>query len=100
MKFDSNTILLIIVTLGIAGGAYWYFFVGNGNQAPLSATATSNPAQDQFKTLVSEMRSISFNTAIFSDPRFTYLTDITQPITPETSGRTDPFAPYTTTSGK
>lgn len=93
MKLDSNTILLIIVTLIIAAGAYWYFFTGTGNQPPLTATtATENKAQTQFQALVTALTPISFDTAIFSDPRFTVLSDLTTQITPEPSGRVDPFA--------
>lgn len=93
MKLDSNTITLIIVTLVIAGGAYWYFFTGTGNQPPLTAmNATENKAQTKFQSLVTALTPISFDTAIFSDPRFNVLTDLTTQITPEFSGRVDPFA--------
>jgi len=85
--------MLIIVTLVIAAGAYWYFFTGTGNQPPLTArNAIENKAQTQFQALVTTLTPISFDTAIFSDPRFTVLTDLTTQITPESSGRIDPFA--------
>jgi hypothetical protein len=91
---NSNTITIIVVTLLIALGAYWYFFTGTGNQPPLSATgATGNPAQMQFEALVSELQPISFSTDLFNDPRFTALVDLTTPIQPEAGGRPDPFAP-------
>lgn len=93
MKIDSNTITLIIVTLIIAAGAYWFFFTGTGNQPPLTATnSTENKAQTKFQSLVTALTPISFDTAIFSDPRFTMLSDLTTQITPESSGRIDPFA--------
>ncbi len=91
MKLDSNIIVIILATLVIAGGAYWYFFTGTGNQPPLTTT-TQNEAQLQFKILVSELQPISFNTDIFSDARFMSLADLTTPISPEQSGRLDPFA--------
>ena len=100
MKIDSNTLFLIIATLVIAGGAYWYFSTQTGNQPPLTATTSENPAQTQFKMLVSELQPISFDTSIFSDPRFMTLTDLATPITPEASGRLDPFAPIQGVSGK
>lgn len=90
----SSTILIIIATLIIAAGAYWYFFTGTGNQPPLSASASTNQAQVQFETLVGELQPITFNTGIFSDPRFNALVDITVPISPEPSGRSDPMAPF------
>ncbi len=93
MKLDSNTTLLVIATLIVAAGAYWYFFTGTGNEPPLTETiATDNQAQTQFETLVGKLQPISFNTAIFSDPRFVVLVDLATPITPEQSGRLDPFA--------
>ena len=97
---NSNTIILIVATLIVAGGAYWYFFTGTGNQPPLAtALATDNPAQIQFQALVSELQPISFLTTIFSDARFMALVDLTTPIQSETIGRLDPFAPITGGSG-
>lgn len=91
---NSNTTILIIATLVVAGGAYWYFFTGTGNEPPLTETpTTSNQAQMQFQVLVSTLQPISFSTDIFDDPRFMALVDLTTPIQPETSGRLDPFAP-------
>jgi hypothetical protein len=92
MKPNSNTILLIISTLLVAGAAYWYFFTGTGNQAPLTTGIAENQAQVQFKMLVSELQPISFDTSIFTDPRFAALVDLATPVLPETSGRLDPFA--------
>ncbi|MFZ1075739.1 MAG: hypothetical protein WAN50_05190 [Minisyncoccia bacterium] len=94
MKLDINSIVLVVITLVIAAGAYWYFFLQTGNQPPLTTTTTDTGAQDQFKSLVGELQSIKFDTSIFSDPRFTSLTDLATPIAPEASGRTDPFAPF------
>lgn len=98
MKIDSNTISLIIVTLVVAAGAYWYFFTGTGNEVPLAATVIENPAQTQFQILVSEL-PLSFDTAIFSEPRFMALVNLATPITPETAGRLDPFASISGVSG-
>ena len=93
MKLDTNTTLLVIATLIVAAGAYWYFFTGTGNEPPLSETVTvENQAQTQFETLVGKLQPITFDTAIFSDPRFMALSDLATPITPESSGRLDPFA--------
>lgn len=93
MNINTNTIVLIVVTLGIAAGAYWYFFTGTGNQPPLTPTvATENRVQTQFQSLVSTLQPISFDVAIFSDPRFMSLSDLSTPIAPELVGRLDPFA--------
>lgn len=90
----SNTVILIIVSLLVAAGAYWYFFTDTGNSPPLSiSSAQVSQAQTQFQMLVSQLQPISFNTDIFSDARFNALVDLTTPVSPETSGRLDPFAP-------
>jgi len=93
-----NIKILIAVTLIIAAGAYWYFFTGTENQAPLSALPIEN--ETQFQTLVSELQPISFSTTIFSDPRFMALVDLATPIESETTGRIDPFAPVLKTEKK
>lgn len=100
-----NTIILIVATLIVAAGAYWYFFTGTGNAPPLTTSGTdTTDSEAQFQTLVAELQPIQFNTDIFSDPRFMALVDLTTPITPEPIGRTDPFAPLaglsTSASGK
>ncbi len=90
----SNTAFILISTLLIAAGAYWYFFTGTGNEPPLTATsAATSQAQAQFQTLVGELQPISFDTGIFSDARFNALVDITVSVSPEPVGRLDPLAP-------
>ncbi len=96
----SNTTVVVILTLLIAAGAYWYFFMGSSNQPPLTASVPAqNAAQTQFQALVSELQPISFKTAIFSDPKFTSLIDLSTPVSPEPTGRLDPFAPVPGVTG-
>jgi len=97
---STNTTIIIISALVVAAGAYWYFFTGTGNEQPLTADATQNQAQTQFKTLVSEIGTITFDTSIFSESRFMALVDLATPIAPETSGRLDPFASIPGVTGK
>lgn len=96
----SNTILIVIATLVVAAGAYWYFFTGTGNEPPLTTGAADNQAQSRFQTLVSELQPISFKVDIFAEPRFMALVDLATPVAPETAGRLDPFAPVPGVSGK
>lgn len=97
----SNTTILIIALVVVAIGAFWYFSGQEGNDPPLTGAlpGIDNPAQTQFQSLVSQLQPISFDTSIFSDPRFTSLVDLTTPITPESSGRLDPFAPISDATG-
>jgi hypothetical protein len=96
----SNTTNIIIAAIVVAGALYWYFFTGTGNQLPLTASSTENKAQTHFQTLVSALKPISFSTDIFSNPSFTSLVNLATPVTPETQGRIDPFAPLTSATVK
>jgi len=99
MKFDSNTILLVIATIIVAGGGYfWYTSTQTGNQPPLSVGAAQSAAQSQFKVLVSELQAVTFDSTIFSNPNFLALVDLATPVTPEAPGRTDPFASISVTT--
>lgn len=100
MKIDSNTVILIVITLLAAFGAYWYFFSESGNEPPLTATVAENEAQMQFQILASELQPIAFDTSIFSDPRFVALVDLATPVAPESVGRLDPFSPLSGISEK
>lgn len=88
----SNTIILIVVSVIVVAGVFWYYSTKTGNEPPLSVLSSENKSQTRFQTLVSGLQSISFNTNIFSDARFMALVDLATPITPETAGRLDPFA--------
>lgn len=92
MKFTTSNLSIAAGALVLALGAYWFFFTGTGNQPPLSVTTTGNEAQSRFQTLLSELGPVTFDTSVFSDPRFNALVDLSTPITPESSGRPDPFA--------
>ena len=96
----TNRATFIIVSLVIAGAAYWYFFTGTGNQPPLTASSSETSAQTKFQALVSQLQPLTFDTAIFSDPKFTALVDLATPVAPEASGRPDPFAPVPGVTGK
>ena len=96
----SNKSTTIIIVLIAAAGAYWYFFTGGtSEQLPVTVAETGNQAQTRFQTLVGALTPISFDTKIFSDPRFNALVDLTAPVSPETIGRLDPFAPIAGLSG-
>lgn len=90
----SNTVILIIIALVVAAGAYWYFFTGTGNEPSLSTDISANQAQMKFETLAGELQPISFNTSIFLDTHFNALVDITTQVSPESAGRVDPLAPF------
>jgi len=100
MKKSLNTVFLIIATLVVGGGLYWFFFMGGDPSAPLSANVVQNRAQAQFETLTGQLDPISFDLTIFSDPRFNALVDLATPVMPEPVGHADPFAPIPGVSAK
>ncbi len=99
MNLSRNTILIISGLIVIGGGVYYFFFFNTGNDATVSGdSAIASDAELSFIALVSKLDPITFNTAIFSDPRFTSRTDIRTTVIPETTGRKDPFAPIAGTA--
>lgn len=98
MKSNTSFIPFIVALLIFAGGLYWYFFTGIGNQPALTTSVDTDDAQTQFQSLFGELASISFNTDIFSDSRFNALVDLTTPVAPESKGRLDPFAAINSTA--
>lgn len=94
MKINSNTVFLTIGAIVVIGGIWYFFFNGTSGTPDQALSASSNnPAQTQFATLVSQLQPITFNTNIFQDPNFMALVDLSTPVTPESAGRLDPFAP-------
>ncbi|MEJ0053923.1 MAG: hypothetical protein WDN10_04355 [bacterium] len=95
LKLPNNGAAIIgFIVVLVLGGGYLFFF-STPADAPLSETnVAGNEAEQRFASLVTQLTSISFDTRIFSDPRFGALTDMTTPVTPEAAGRADPFAPF------
>ena len=89
----SNIILGIVAGLTLVAAVYYYFFYNKNTGPAIVSTAPASAAELDFVNLVSQIDSISFNTAIFQDPKFIKLLDIHTIVVPESSGRRDPFAP-------
>lgn len=96
----SNIILAVIAGLTLVAAIYYYGFYNKDNGPAVVETAPASAAELDFVNLVGQIDSISFDTSIFSDPRFMALTDIHTIVVPETSGRRDPFAPLSGTAAK
>jgi len=89
----QNWIVIGIVIM-IAFGIYSYLFKGK-DEAPLTAeTVTAASPEDQdLIALLLELRSISLDEGIFTNPAFHSLQDFSQELVPEAVGRPNPFAP-------
>ncbi len=99
MKLNANITTLSIAALLVSVVAYWFFFTGTGNEAPITAAAVGD-SQTRFQSLVAQLQPIRFPTELFSDPRFTALIDLATPIIQESAGRTDPFGPIAGVTGQ
>ena len=97
MKLNSTFIIVIVLVIGAV--AAWYFFTGTAEQPPLTETSSINTEETEFKALINELPT-SFDTGIFTDPRFNALVDLSTKIAPEPSGRLDPFAPVSNIGGR
>jgi xanthine/uracil permease len=94
MNLSKNTTTIIAILILVAGVAAYIFFFG---KKPVdTVTSSSGPttaAETTFINLTSQIDPVSFDTSIFTDPRFMSLQDIRVTVIPEASGRKDPFAP-------
>ncbi len=92
MKLSTKNLLYVLAAILALGAGYWFFFRGAPPEAPISADKTESGVAT-FLAHLGELGPIHFDTSIFSDPRFTALTDIGTPIFHEPTGRHDFFAP-------
>jgi hypothetical protein len=95
MDFIAKHRQLMIALGGVILLAIIYFFFFSSPSSPdlTSSGVPASPTELFFANLQSELTPISFDTALFDDPRFNALVDIRTAITDETKGRQDPFAP-------
>jgi hypothetical protein len=91
---SRTKIIFAVMAGGIALAAgYLLFFPKSDGGAALSADSVpASAAEVRFLNLAGQIGSITFDTSIFSDLRFSSLVDIHTAILPEAAGRKDPFA--------
>ena len=91
---NQTTGILIVLGLLVLGAAGYLLFGRSDAGSALSADAApASAAEVEFLNLAAQIEPVKYDTAILSDPRFLGLVDLRTAIVPETSGRTDPFAP-------
>ncbi|MBA3788910.1 hypothetical protein H0X32_00755 [Patescibacteria group bacterium] len=94
MSSRIKIIVAVLVVAVLLGAAYLLLFNNNNTNAAVTVEGgATSAAEVTFLNLSSQLQPISFDTTIFTDPRFMALVDIHTAILPETSGRKDPFAP-------
>ena len=102
MGFFSRHAVLILYAIVIAGIAWWALTSFSSSQSSSSLLTTQgvdsslSPQDQSLVATLLQLRSVTLNSGIFSEPAFTALQDFSTPIVSEPVGRTDPFAPLTT----
>ncbi len=92
-------IFIILIIIAVALLAFWY--LGNNNQpsdSSLSTTVSAPQSTDAkyIYSLLQSMKQVKLDNSIFSNPVFTSLKDNTIMLSPQDSGRNNPFAPIGT----
>jgi len=91
-KKKSIIIAIAVVVLGIVAYFLWLKPSSEENISVVGFGPTGQ-AQATFLTLAAQLQPIAFDASVLSDVRFLSLVDIKTVIIPESTGRTDPFAP-------
>lgn len=91
-KKKSITIAAAVVVLGLVAYFVWLRPQPVDNVS-VAGFGPASEAQATFLTLAAQLQPIAFDASVLSDPRFLSLVDIKTAVLPETSGRSDPFAP-------
>jgi hypothetical protein len=97
MEFSSNILAfgVVLIVVLLAGG-YLYTKDAPVVEGDLVTTPVSSASitEQSFITLFQQLESISLDTDFFDDLLYRSLEDISTAISPETSGKADPFRPY------
>jgi hypothetical protein len=88
----SNIILIIVAAITFLSAVYYYGFYNKDTGSAVVPVGPASDAQLDFVNLAGQVDSITFDTSLLTDPRFTRLVDIRTTIIPEVTGRHDPFA--------
>lgn len=89
----TPTIIIFIVIVAIVGG-YIYMKSSGSTTQPVTSSSIKVSTSGQFENIATQLSSISFNTALFSNSQYTALHNINITIIPEPLGRANPFAPF------
>jgi hypothetical protein len=96
MKFLKKNLSFIALFVVIVGAIAYYATKDGGNMDVITeGEAPSSSTEATFLGFSSELESVTFDSTIFSDPRFTSLRDMRTTVVEEGKGRRDPFAPLT-----
>lgn len=91
LSANRNLLVSIAVIILLLAGGYWY--VNNGSSADTSVLSSTAPvANDSLLSTLTELRSLTLDSTVFSSPTFKALTDNTVMLPTVPAGRPNPFA--------
>ncbi len=88
-----------LIVLGVVVVAFFIYsaFFGGGSSSPNVLTSQTPQNQvagnSELLTLLLNLRSITLDESLFGDPAFDALIDFGQELSPEPTGRENPFSP-------
>lgn len=94
-KINKNIVLIIGLVI-VAGAGYYTFTREPSNDATITTTSGTGESivGQELVIELNRLKSLrNLNTDILSDPIFISLTDFTQPVPVQPTGRVNPFAP-------
>ncbi len=93
-RYQNYILIAVVVIASIA--VYMYYF--GGEDEPIleqqAVAGVDNPIDQELIALLLELKGITLDESIFSNPVFSSLSDFSQALVPEPVGRINPFAPY------
>ena len=85
-------LLALLATLGLGYFLYTQNSSGLENSTHAGGSAAVALEAADFLSRLNELKTIELDSTVFSDPRFSYLTDFSKPVEPEAvGGRSNPF---------
>ncbi len=89
----TTSIVTVVAIIAVLVLGYFYLTGTSATEQPLTTSSVLSVSGIRVQSLSSQLTSLTFDTSILSDTRFVALKDIATPITPQSIGRSDPFAP-------
>ena len=90
--------LVLLVAALLGAGALAYTLLRSSDATELVSGESQDPVvakqSAEILTLLHALKRLSFNEALFNDPRFRSLVDFSVELTPEPKGRRNPFVPF------
>jgi len=100
MEFLIRHKVLSIVAVIVFLGGGWYILSSSGGGSTTNLVATGATSQDSQQLLLTlnELHAVKLDSTVLTSTAFQSLQDFSTPIVPEAVGRTDPFAPLSSTA--